>query len=133
MRRHLAIAALLAATIAQGQESKKYQTGQLLQMESLQCTVFVNPTSDAKPSDSTICHEYVVQADGVLYHLRPKETKHLVLLPVGKEIGFRMEQDRFFVRVNGDRKEHEYNVISMERREKTEAGVQTALKINHLQ
>ena len=133
MRRHVAIAALLAASIAQGQEPKKYQSGQLLQMESLQCTVFVNPTSAAKPADSTVCQEYVVQADDILYHLRPRETKHVVLLPVGKEIGFRIEQGRFFVHTSGERKEHEYRVISMEHRERTDNGVQTALKINHLQ
>ncbi|MGC2197576.1 MAG: hypothetical protein WA628_23090 [Terriglobales bacterium] len=132
MKSKLALAALLLASLAQAQEPKKYHTGQLLQMESLQCTVFENPSANV--SDSAVCHEYVLQGDDVLFHLRAKDAKHFVLLPVGKEVGYRTEEDRFFLRLGaGDKKEHEYLVVSMEPRDKSEAGVQTALKVNHLQ
>jgi hypothetical protein len=134
MKLKLALAALLLASLAQAQEPKKYHTGQLLQMESLQCTVFENPRSGANATDAAVCQEYVLQGDEVLFHLRAKDVKHTVLLPVGKEIGYRIEEDRFFLRVpSGDRKEHEYQVVSMEPRGKTEAAVQSAMKINHLQ
>jgi len=134
MKSKLALAALLLTSLAQAQEPKKYRTGQLLQMESLQCTVFENPSSDAKAADATICQEYVVQGDDVLFHLRPKDTKHPVLLPVGKEVGYRIDEERFFLRVStNNKKEREYLVVSMEPREKSEAAVQTAMKVNHLQ
>ena len=134
MRSNLALAVLLAASLAHAEEPKKYHAGQLLQMESLQCTVFENPASGADAADTTLCQEYVLQGDDVLFHLRAKDTKHPFLLPVGKEVSYRIEDSRFFLRLaNGDRKEHEYQVVSMEPREKSSAGVQTAMKVNHLQ
>jgi hypothetical protein len=130
----LVLVVLLVASWAQAQEPKKYHSGQLLQMESLQCTVFENPSSDANASDSAMCQEYVLRGDDVLFHLRAKDLKHPVLLPVGKDVSYRIEEDRFFVKLSsGDRREHEYLVVSMEPREKPETTVQSAMKINHLQ
>jgi len=132
MKLKLALAALLLVSLAQAEEAKKYHNGKLLQMESLQCTVFENQSANA--SDSAICHEYVLQGDDVLFHLRAKDVRRPVLLPVGKEVGYRTEEDRFYLRLAGsDKKEHEYLVLSIEPREKSESGVQTALKVNHLQ
>lgn len=134
MKATLALAVLLLASWTQAQAPKKYHTGQLLQMESLQCTVFENPSAEASASDSAVCQEYVLQGDNILFHLRAKDVKHPVLLPVGKDVEYRTEEDRFFLRLGaGDKKEHEYRVVSMERHEKSEPGVQTALKVNHLQ
>ena len=132
MKLKLALAALLLATLAQAAEPKKYHAGKLLQMESLQCTVFENQRLNE--TDSALCQEYVLQADEVLFHLRAKDVKRPLLLPVGKEVGYRIEEDRFYLRLSaGDRKEHEYVVLSMEPRESLQPGVQTALKVNHLQ
>ena len=132
MKLKLALAALLLVSLAQAEEAKKYHNGKLLQMESLQCTVFENQS--AKDSDSALCHEYVLQGDDVLFHLRAKDVKRPLLLPVGKEVGYRIEEDRFYLRLAGsDKKEHEYLVLSMEPREKSESAVQTALQVNHLQ
>jgi len=135
MKRNLVIAVLLLlSSLALGQEAKKYHSGQLLQMESLQCTVFENMTRSSDAPDTTLCQEYVLRGDNVLFHLRAKDTKHPVLLPVGKDVGYRIEEDRFYLHVAaGDKKEHEYLVVSMEPRDKSDAVVQTAMKINHLQ
>ncbi len=128
----LAFAALLLASLVHAQDTKKYHNGQLLQMESLECTVFENPSANA--SDSVVCQEYVLQGDEVLFHLRAKDVKHTVLLPVGKEVAYRIEEDRFYLRLGaGDKKEHEYRVVAMEPRDKSGPSVQTALKVNHLQ
>src|SRR5690242_14819189 len=116
MKLKLALAALLLSTLAHAEEPKKYHTGKLLQMESLQCTVFENQSANA--SDTAICHEYVLEGDNVLFHLRAKDTKRVVLLPVGKEVSYRIAEDRFYLHLGaGDRKEHEYLVLSMEPRE----------------
>ena len=133
MRPKLVLAVSLLSLWAQAQEPKKYHSGQLLQMESLQCTVFENPSSSIQAADAVTCQEYVLQGDDVLFHLRAKDLKHPVLLPVGKDVGYRTEEGRFFVKLSGDRREHEYQVVSMEQREKSTAAVQSALKINHLQ
>jgi len=134
MKVNLALAVLLLASLAQAQEPKKYHAGQLLQMESLQCTVFESSATSGDVTDKTLCQEYVLEGDKVLFHLRAKDAKHPVLLPVGKSVDYRIEEDRFFLRLTAtDRKEHEYLVLSMEPREKPEAAVQTAMKVNHLQ
>jgi hypothetical protein len=134
MKINLALAVLLLASVAQAQEPKKYHTGQLLQMESLQCTVFENASHEADATDKTLCQEYVLQGDDVLFHLRAKDAKHPVMLPVGKGVDYRIEEDRFYLHLTAsDRKEHEYVVLSMEPKEKSAPMVQTAMKINHLQ
>ena len=134
MKSNLALAVLLFASLAQAQEPKKYHTGQLLQMESLQCTVFENPSVSANAADTAVCQEYVLQGDNILFHLRAKDARRPGFLPVGKNVDYRIEEDHFYVRVGaGDRREREYRVLSMEPREKSEPGVQTAMKVNHLQ
>ena len=133
MKRKLVFAVLLFASVAQGQDPKKYRSGRLLQMESLQCTVFENQSSASQASDAAVCQEYVVQGDETLFHLRAKDTKRPVFLPVGKEVGYRMDEDRFYLLLAGDRKEHQYAVVSMEARGRSEAPVESAMKSNHLQ
>jgi len=134
MKTKMALAVLFLAALAQAEEPKKYHSGQLLQMESLQCTVFENASHETDAADKTLCREYVLQGDDVLFHLRAKDAKHPVLLPVGKDVDYRIEEDRFFLHLTAnDRKEHEYLVVSMEPREKSTPAVQTAMKINHLQ
>lgn len=134
MKTKMALAVLLLATMAQAQEPKKYHTGQLLQMESLQCTVFENASHETDAADKTLCQEYVLQGDNALFHLRAKDAKHPLLLPVGKDVDYRLEEDRFYLHVAAnDKKDHEYLVVSMEPREKPTPAVQTAMKVNHLQ
>ena len=115
------------------QQQKKYHTGRLLQMESLQCTVFENQSSAAQAADATVCQEYVVQGDAILFHLRPKNTKRPVFLPVGKSVGYRIDEGKFYLQLSGDRKEHQYVVVSMEACSRSEGTVESAMKINHLQ
>jgi len=133
MKSKLALAVLLLASLAQAQDPKKYHSGRLLQMESLQCTVFESQSSAAQASDATVCQEYVVEGDEVLFHLRPTQTKRPVFLPVGKEVGYRVDEGKFYLLLSGERKEHQYVVVSMEARTRSEAPVESAMKINHLQ
>lgn len=133
MKSNLALAVLLLASLAQAQDPKKYHSGRLLQMESLQCTVFESQSSAAQASDATVCQEYVVEGDEVLFHLRPTQTKRPIFLPVGKEVGYRVDEGKFYLLLTGERKEHQYVVVSMEARTRSEAPVESAMKINHLQ
>jgi hypothetical protein len=133
MKSKLALAVLLLASLAQAQDPKKYHSGRLLQMESLQCTVFESQSSAAQASDATVCQEYVVEGDEVLFHLRPTQTKRPIFLPVGKEVGYRVDEGKFYLLLTGERKEHQYVVVSMEARTRSEAPVESAMKINHLQ
>ncbi len=133
MKSKLALAVLLLTSLAQAQDPKKYHTGRLLQMESLQCTVFESQSSAAQATDATVCQEYVVQGDEILFHLRAKDTKRPVFLPVGKAVGYRIDEGKFYLQLAGDRKEHQYTVVSMEARTHSEGRVEAANKLNHLQ
>jgi len=126
----LTLAVLLFASLVYAGENKKYQTGQLLQMESIQCVVFQNHP-DQGP-DSSLCEEYVLQSDEVLFHFRPKNPKHVNLLPVGKSVEYRIEEGRFYLRL-ADHKDREFTVVSMEPRGENAQPVRSTMKINHLQ
>jgi len=48
------------------------------------------------------------------YHIRPTESKHPVILPVGHEGEFKIKDDRMFLKVpDGDRKTRTYHVVAM--------------------
>jgi len=116
------------ARLAQAEEPKKYHTGQLLQTESVQCIVF---QSQHEPSpDTSLCQEYVLQGDQVLFHFRAKDGKHFILLPVGKTVEYRQEQSHFYLRL-ADHKDHEYVVLSMEPKDQDSEPIRSAVKINH--
>ena len=81
-----------------------------------------------------MCQEYVVQGDDVLFHLRPKDTKHTVLFPVGKEVALPHRRRPILSPPGtGGKKEHEYLVVAIESRGRAGSAVQTAMKVNHLQ
>lgn len=73
--------------------------------------------SEHKKVQEVLCQEYVLQADRITYHIRPKDEKHAVLLPIGEAVQFRIYKDKMYVRnPEGDRKEREYKVVSMQPR-----------------
>src|ERR1700691_853152 len=108
----LVLASILLASAAYAGEPKAYQGGKLLGMDSVPC----NPDqASAKPSEAqqSLCQEYVLQADQVVYRIRPRDVKHPALLPVGEFAQFRLDKNKMILRVHYlDNKEHEYNVIS---------------------
>src|SRR5215510_9837466 len=111
MKSNEVLAVLVLGSLPQAQDLKKYHNARQLQIEALQCTVFENQSSGAQASDATVCQEYVVEGDEVLFHLRPKQTKRPVFLPVGKQVGYRIDEGKFYLLLNGDRKEHQYVVV----------------------
>lgn len=125
----LAIAILLLSSLLYAEE-KKYHSGQLLQMESIQCVVFQNHPDQG--TDSSLCEEYVLQSDEVLFHFRSKDAKHRSLLPVGKTVEYRIDEGHFYLRL-ADRKDREFTVVSMEPRDQHAQPVRSTMKINHLQ
>jgi hypothetical protein len=68
-------------------------------------------------TQEVLCQDYVLQSDRLIYHIRVKDAKHPVLLPVGNAVEFRIEKSSLFLRdpENG-KQEHEYVVISMQPR-----------------
>jgi hypothetical protein len=127
----LVLALILSAITAYAKEPKAYQSGNVVRMESVQCDV------DGKHADSKtqkpICQEYVLQAEQVIYRIRPRQAKHPVLLPLGEQAQFRMEQNKFLLRMEVlDNKEREFIVVSMTPRGESTADARP-VRLNHLQ
>jgi hypothetical protein len=66
-------------------------------------------------SNEKLCQQYLFRTDEMEYHIRPMDTKHAALLPVGHEGEYRIKKDRMILRVpDEDKKAREFEVISMQ-------------------
>jgi hypothetical protein len=120
---------LLATPTVFAKDVPSYDKGMLVSMDSSSCgtaekgskTVageILGTDGEHKNTQQVLCQEYVLQGDRIVYHIRPVETKHPQLLPVGDSVQFRLHNDKMYVRDReGDTKEREYSVISMKVRE----------------
>jgi hypothetical protein len=156
MRSKLTLCAVLAVAVtAYGKDPKPYQTGTLVQMDSVQCGTAENEhktvademlgtDSGSKNTHELLCQEYVLQAEKVTYRFRPRNEKHPVLLPVGDQVHFRLQNGKMLVRVQSlddkdldnhdlDKKEREYVVVAMTPRSDSTAADATPARLNHLQ
>jgi hypothetical protein len=133
------------AAAAYAKEPKPYQTGKLLQMDSVPCGTaekdaksfageMLGTDSGSKKTQEVLCQEYVLQAARVIYRIRPRDEKHPVLLPVGEQAQFRLQKDKMLLRVDDlDSKEREYIVVSMTPRSDSSTADATPARLNHLQ
>jgi hypothetical protein len=124
---------------------KPYQTGKLMQMDSVQCGTaekdstsvageMLGTDSGSKKTQEVLCQEYVLQAERVIYRIRPRDEKHPVLLPVGEQAQFRLQKDKMLLRVEDlDSKEREYIVVSMTPRSDSTSADASPSRVNHLQ
>ena len=147
MKSKALLGAVLLVSMAYAREPKHYQSGVLLQMDSVSCgteektgqsvaSEMLGTDSAHKKTQEVLCQEYVVQSDRAIFHIRPREEKHPVLLPVGGIAMFRIDKDKMILRSEDlDDKEREYNVISIAPRPSTsDSGAQTsASRLNHMQ
>ena len=112
------------ASAAYAKEPKHYQSGKLLQMDSVKCGLaekdnksfageMLSNDSGNKKTQELLCQEYVLQAEKVTYRIRPRDEKHPALLPIGEEAKFRMEKDKMLLRLENEDKERAYVVVSM--------------------
>ena len=120
---------LLLAGVCTAKEHDDYQKGTLLRMESSPCGMqekggksmtgeILGTDSQNKKTKEVLCQEYVLEAEKVIYRIRPNDDKHPVLLPIGETAQFRLHKDKLILRVaEGDGKEREYIVVSMTPRE----------------
>ena len=102
------------SSLAYGKDPVPYQSGKLLQMNSVHCgTAQKSDTSalgeiigtddrNTKTQD-VLCQEYVLQTEAVDYHIRPRDEKHPELLPIGTMAQFRIEKDKMVLRARRHR------------------------------
>jgi hypothetical protein len=134
---------LLLAGVVHAKQPRHYQSGKLTKMESVKCGVdekngksfageLIGTDSSHMKTHELLCQEYVVETDGLVYKIRPKDDKHPTLLPVGEKAQFRLDKDKMLLRVEDlDDKEREYTVVSMV--PKDAPGVQTTSTISRQQ
>ncbi|MGH9496714.1 MAG: hypothetical protein ACRD3B_17075 [Candidatus Sulfotelmatobacter sp.] len=133
------------ASIAVAKDPKPFQTGKLLQMDSVTCGTaekdaksfsgeVLGTDSGSKKTQEVLCQEYVVEGERVIYRIRPRDEKHPALLPVGERAQFRLQKDKMLLRVEEfDSKEREYFVVSMTPRTDSSAADAVPQHLNHLQ
>ncbi len=133
------------ASMTLAKDPKAYQTGKLLQMDSVTCGTaekdaksftgeMLGSDSGSKKTQELLCQEYVLQAERVIYRIRPHDEKHPVLLPVGERAQFRLQKDKLLLRMEDlDSKEREYVVVSMTPRTDSSSADASAGRVNHLQ
>jgi hypothetical protein len=120
--------ALWMAPSSMAKDHPVYDKAVLLSMSSAKCGMsekggktvsgeLLGTDSGKKQSQDVLCQEYILQADKIVYHIRPSDQKHPVLLPIGDSVQFRIRKDKFYVLDSErDKKEREYTVVSMEPR-----------------
>jgi len=145
MSRNAFLCVLLLASVAYAREPKVYQTGKLLQMDSVACGVdekdgkslageMLGTDAGHKKTHELLCQEYVLQTERVVYRIRPRDEKHPVLLPVGERAQFRLVKDKLLLRVEDlDGKERAYTVVSMTPRADATSAEASTSRLNHLQ
>src|SRR5215468_12498358 len=118
-------ACLLLAGVCAAKERDDYQKGTLLRMDSAACGMqekggksltgeLIGTDSQSKKTKEVLCQEYILQAEHVIYRIRPTDDKHPVLLPIGETAQFRISKDKLILRVPElNDKEREYTVVSM--------------------
>ncbi len=124
----LVLALILISVVPLNADDKKKQQPEralLEKMEAVPCgakekgvtglgTVWASAGITHVNSDEKLCPQYMVITDEMEYHIRPTDTKHPVLLPVGKEIEFKIKKDQMILKVvDGDQKTETYHVVSM--------------------
>src|SRR5205823_14656104 len=124
-----ALAACLVFAGVCAAKEHDYQKGTLLRMDSTSCGMqekgsksltgeLLGTDAQSKKTQEVLCQEYVLQAERVVYRIRPKDDKHPALLPIGETAQFRLHKDKLILKVTeGDDKEREYIVVSMTPRE----------------
>src|ERR1700744_4359363 len=102
--------AMLDPRSAAAKDKKKPPRGMIESMQSLPCGVKEKGLSGlgavwgsvgvtSVSSNEKLCPQYLFRTDDLEYHLRPKDTKHPVILPIGHEAEYRIHKDEIILKV----------------------------------
>ena len=112
------------SSLAFAKDPAPYQSGRLLQMNSVHCGTaqksdksalgeIIGTDDRSTRTQDLLCQEYVLETDSVDYHIRPRDDKHPAILPIGSLAQFRIEKDKLILRAEGIDKERQYLVVSI--------------------
>ena len=119
-------AVLILASASFADDLKPYQTGKV-QTDSASCAA-------QSRSPELACSLYVLESDSVVFHIRPKNTKHAVDLPEVERAQFRIDNGVILLHMDGvDNKERPYIVVSISPRTENNTADAGPRRVNHLQ
>jgi hypothetical protein len=122
----LALILVFPSSAAARDKKKHGQRGMVESMQSVPCglkergvsgfgSIFGSIGLQHVNSNEKLCTQYLLRTDEMEYSIRPRDTKHVVLLPVGHEGEFKLKKDRMMLRIpDEDKKAREYVVIAMQ-------------------
>jgi len=128
MRRiHLcALALTLVSTLAYAKDPKPYQIGRISQSKAVPCT--------AAHKTQSLCQEYILESENVIYQISPRDEKHAVPLQTGDRAEFRLSEGVMLLRTEeAGSRERSFIVISVSPASDTSAADVRSMRINHLQ
>jgi hypothetical protein len=131
MRVGLMVAGLILATttVTLAKDAPSDDNRVLLSMASSSCGTaetggksvtgeILGTDGEHKTTEQLLCKEYVLQGDRIVFHIRPTDSKHPQLLPVGDNVQYRIRNGKMYViDREGNTKEREYSVVSMQIRQ----------------
>jgi hypothetical protein len=117
----LVLVSLLGTPVAHGRGRRNNHIGQLLSMETVHCgsddvsglskAIFGGPVPGP---EERLCHEYILQSEGLYYRIRPREHKHPALLPIGEQAQFHFQKDRLMLQIEDfDEQTYEFSVLAI--------------------
>jgi hypothetical protein len=121
-----AIALILVSTLAYAKDPKPYQIGQISQSKAVPC--------GAAHKTRSLCQEYILESENVIYHIRPRDQKHAMPLETGDRTEFRLSEGMMLLRAEeAQSKERSFIVISVSPASDTSAADVRSMRVNHLQ
>src|ERR1700704_4123720 len=118
---------VLIVPSSSGADKKKHgaERGMLESMEAVPCgakqrgltglgSVFGSVGVEHVNSDEKLCQQYLLRTDEMEYEIRPVDSKHPAILPIGHEGEFKIKRDEMHLKVpDGDRKTRAYHVVGV--------------------
>jgi len=124
----LVLSLVLIAAIpinAEGKKKKQPDRAMLEKMDAVPCgsrqkgitglgSIWASVGITHVSADEKLCPRYLLRTDEMEYEIQPTQKKHPPVLPVGKEVVFKIKKDRMSVKCpEGDNKNRTYEVVAM--------------------
>lgn len=122
----IALALVLVSALpvfAGGKKKKVAPRAMLEKMEAVPCgakqrglsglgTIWASAGITHVNSDEKLCPQYLLRTDDMDYEVRPTDSKHPTVLPVGQEVEIKLKNDVMMVK-DPDGKTRAYKVVAM--------------------
>ncbi|HEV7967080.1 MAG TPA: hypothetical protein VGP19_05895 [Candidatus Acidoferrales bacterium] len=115
-----------AVPVSAGNKKNQSDRGMLEKMDAMSCgakqrglsgvgSLWASAGITHVNSDEKLCPQYLLRTDEMEYEIRPTDSKHPTILPVGHEAEFKIKKNRMFLTAEDgeDRKTRSYEIVAM--------------------